>query len=147
MENYDKLGSPDVRLGPLKIWVHGFEYADNFDAFDGDWLRASVHCGGKGAQVFVTGSILRLSELLEWLKQLEAMNSNLSGCANLDCIEPELKVEMQSESLGHISTKVMITPDHLTQFHSFEFDLDQSYLSPLIAEIKKIRDGSKSIRK
>lgn len=147
MEGYEKLGNPDIRLGPLKIWVHGFEYADNFDANDGDWLRASVHCGEKGAQVFVTGSILRLSELLEWLSQLEAMNSNLSGSANLDCIEPELKVEMESESLGHICTKVVITPDHLTQFHSFEFDLDYSYLSPLIAEIKKIQDRSKSIKR
>lgn len=90
--------------------------------------RAYIHCGGEGAQVFVTGSILRLSELLEWLRQLVAMNSNLSGCANLVCIEPKLKVEMLSESLGHISTKVMITPNHLTQFHSFLFDIDQSYL-------------------
>lgn len=86
----------------------------------------------------VSGSILRLSEIAAWLEGLEKLNSTLSGKANLDCLEPALKVEMVAESLGHVSTRVEITPDHLNQFHSFEFEIDQSYIPDLIGALKKV---------
>ena len=39
---------------------------------------------------------------------------------------------------GHITVKLMITPDHMTQSHEFKFDLDQTYLGPFL-------DGCRSV--
>ncbi len=134
----NNLGKPSIRVGHLQIWIHGKEYASSTVYHDRDWLRVTAHCGGRGSEVVVSGSILRLSEIAAWLEGLEKLNSTLSGKANLDCLEPALKVEMVAESLGHVSTRVEITPDHLNQFHSFEFEIDQSYIPDLIGELKKV---------
>jgi hypothetical protein len=42
------------------------------------------------------------------------------------------------ERLGHLEGEVEITPDHLSQFHRFTLDLDQSYLRALIASCDAI---------
>ena len=72
------------------------------------------------------------------LAALEEMNRTLSGEANLVSLEPELNVELKMGSLGHISVKVDITPDHMTQEHVFQFDVDQSYLAELIGSCRKV---------
>lgn len=134
---YD-LGKPDVSLGPLKIWVHGLENPESDDYWDGNWLRATAICSDRGSTVSVSGSILRSDELRDWVDSLAGMNVRVSGDAKLICVEPELKVEMVCSSLGVISVKVEITPDNLKQFHSFEFEIDQSYLPGVIAELKTV---------
>jgi hypothetical protein len=37
--------------------------------------------------------------------------------------------------------RVQITPDHLTQEHSFEFELDQTYLPGIAAQCRTIADA------
>jgi hypothetical protein len=53
------LGAPDLKLEGLQIWVHGRQFPDLHDYWDGNWLRVTAHCGGSGASVFTTGSIAR----------------------------------------------------------------------------------------
>ena len=65
------------------------------------------------------------------------MSQTLSGEASLDCMEPELSIELRAQGLGHISMKVSITPDHLTQEHTFQFEVDQSYLGDLVDDCRK----------
>ena len=134
----DDLGKPDILIEGLEIWIHGRERPNTVDYWDGDWLRATAHCGAKGSEVWVSGPILHLSEIKSWLENLEKINSTLSGRANLDCMEPELKVEMSAESLGQVLMRVEISPDQLRQFPSFEFETDQSYLPHLIKELKEV---------
>ena len=134
----DNFGKPSIKIAGLQIWIHGRQYAESEDYWDGNWLRITAHCGAAGAEVWVSGAILHLSEIESWLQGLEKMNTNLSGGAALDCMEPELKIEMQIESLGHILMKVEITPDNIKQFHSFEFETDQSYLPILIKNLKEV---------
>lgn len=133
-----QLGTPDLEFEGLRIWIHGRQFPDLHDYWDGNWLRVTVHCGGNGAGVFATGSIIHLSELDRWRSEAEGLRTGLNSEAKLACIEPNLSVELKSASLGHITMDVSITPDQMTQRHWFQFNIDQSYLTPLVRQIKSI---------
>lgn len=109
-----KLGTPDLKIEGLQIWVHGRQFPDAADYWDGNWLRVTAHCGGNGASVFTTGSIIHLSELDRWLVESEELLENLKGEAKLACVEPALSVTLKSGSLGNITMEVSITPDHIS---------------------------------
>lgn len=44
-----KLGKPDLTISGLKVWVHGREYENSDDYWDGNWLRVTANCAEKGA--------------------------------------------------------------------------------------------------
>jgi hypothetical protein len=134
----EKLGEPDIKLVGLKIWVHGREFPDMQDYWDGNWLLVTAHCEAAGASIWVSGPIFCAHDLARWLTSSEKMRDGLSGEANLVPLEPELAVEMRMESLGHIIMSVDITPDNLTQSHSFQFELDQSFLTDHINRLKTL---------
>jgi len=75
---------------------------------------------------------------VSWLAELEELNHSLTGSASLVPLEPELSVTLTADDLGHISMEVEITPDNVTQEHTFRSELDQSYLEPLIESCRKI---------
>jgi hypothetical protein len=133
-----KLGTPDLKLEGLQIWIHGRQFPDAADYSDGNWLRVTAHCGGSGASVFATGSIIHLSELDGWRVESEELLKNLSGEAKLACMEPALSVTLKAGSLGHITMDVSITPDHMRQRHWFQFEIDQSYLPLLVKQCQSI---------
>jgi hypothetical protein len=138
---FANLGTPDLKLEGLQIWVHGRQFPDLHDYWDGNWLRVTAHCGGNGASVFTTGSIIHLPELDRWRSEAEVLLKDLKGEAKLACLEPELSVDLKSTSLGHITMEVSITPDHMIQRHWFRFDIDQTYLTPLIRQCQSILEG------
>ena len=129
---------PDVAIGPLKIWIHGRQFAEKTDYWDGNWLRASAHCASSGATVEASGSFLRTDELERWLQQIEALHRSLQGTAALEPLEPELRITLTGDGLGHISAVVELTPDQLRQEHTFRFELDQSYLPPLALQLRTV---------
>ena len=133
-----KLGSPDIRLVGLQIWVHSRQFPEASDYEDGNWINVTVHCSAKDADVWVSGPIIHLPEIEFWADACTMMYKRLSGEANLDCIEPELSVKLRAETLGLISMEVAITPDHLTQQHRFRFEVDQSYLAELINGCRQV---------
>lgn len=133
-----KLGPANIRLAEFQIWVHGRQFPQSQDCWDGNWLNITAHCGARSASVWTSGAILTLPEIDHWADACEVMYRTLSGEANLECIEPELCVELKAGSLGHILIKVEITPDHMTQEHTFLFELDQSYLPDLIRDCRKV---------
>jgi len=91
--------------------------------------------------VFATGPIIHLSELDRWLVETEELLKNLHGGAKLACMEPALSVTLKSESLGHITMEVSITPDHMAQRHWFQFGIDQSYLPPFVKQCRSILEA------
>jgi hypothetical protein len=137
----EDLGAPDLKLEGLQIWVPGRQFPDLQDYWDGNWLRVTAHCGGDGASVFTTGSIIRLPELDRWRSETEDLSKSLGGEAKLVCIEPFLSGSLKCGSLGHITMEVSITPDHMTQRHWFQFEIDQSYLTPFIEQCPSILDA------
>ena len=130
----EKIGEPDIELSGLQIWVHGRQFPDNEDYWDANWLNITAHCGAQRASVWVSGSIIQLSDIDHLMAGAKALYKDLKGKAELPCIEPELFVELEAKSLGQISMTVKITPDNLSQSHEFIFEVDQSFLPKLIAD-------------
>jgi hypothetical protein len=83
-----------------------------------------------GASAEVIGTFIRNDELLNFMHGLSRMNDELAGTAELQCIEPNLRMILATNALGHVSGEISITPDHLTQSHNFSFDIDQTFLTP-----------------
>jgi hypothetical protein len=139
-DQVNRLGQPQISLAGFQIWIHGRERPDSDDYWDGNWLRVTAHCGGQGASVWATGSILHLPELAGWRDQTAQMHLTLAGTACLDCMEPSLSVELKMQNLGQLVMTVRLTPEHLTQQHLFEFSVDQSYLPAFLRQCNQVLD-------
>lgn len=132
------LGKADIEIAGLQIWVHGRQFPDSHDYWDGNWLSVTACCEAKGACVWVAGNIIHLSEIHILLSGAEKLYRDLKGKAELPCMEPELSLELTAKSQGQIEMTVDITPDNLSQGHSFMFKIDQSYLPGLLTGCKKV---------
>lgn len=132
------LGKPNIKLAGLQIWVHGRQYPDTNDYWDGNWLKVTACCEAKGASVWTNGPIIHLSELQSWMISTKELSKTLKGEAKLLCMEQELFVTLKAESLGHIAMNVEITPSINEQEHRFSFELDQSYLPSLVSQCDEV---------
>lgn len=135
---FEELGEPNIRLGDLQIWIHGRQFPDCDDYWDGNWLRVTARCRAQGAEVWTAGPILHLGDLVRWLEALEELNKTLTGRADLISLEPELLVKISVDITGQLLIEVEITPDHMGQKHWFQSEADQTYLRPLIANCQRI---------
>ncbi len=129
------VGPPDLKLAGLQVWVHGYQFPELDDEWDGNWLRVTAHCGSSGADVWVGGAILDTVSFYGLRKGLTEIHRTMTGKAELSSLEPELKafVEMV-DKLGHLTVRVEITPDHMSQHHWFEFEADQSHLPAIVSQ-------------
>ena len=139
MIEVEALGKPDMRLGPLQIWVHGRAQEDSQDYWDGNWLRVTVYCSTGFARVMATGSILHLSELSSWRDQLAALHEAMSGTANLETMEPNLAASIDLKD-GNGLLRLALTGDHLAERHEFFAEIDQSYLPALLSDLHRLFD-------
>lgn len=134
----NELGEPHLHLAGLKLWVHGYQYRDADDYWDGNWLNATAICSENGATVLVRGAFIRTDEIGQWQRALEKLLADLKGEAKLECMEPEIAVTLRATSLGAVEMEVQITPDQLTQQHQFSFAIDPSYLGPLLSQCVRL---------
>jgi len=133
------LGEPDLKLAAFQLWVHGREFPEAEDYYDGNWLRVTAHCGASGASVWAQGAILMVTDIARFSEGCAALLNGDSTSATLDPLEPELSLSLQAaDQLGHVRAMVEITPDHLAQAHRFEFEIDQSYLPDIIRQCSAI---------
>jgi hypothetical protein len=135
------LGEPDLKVSGFQLWVHGRQFPEAVDYYDGNWLRVTAHCGASGASVWAHGAILMVTDIAGFGEACAAMLRGEIKLAALDPFEPELKVSLEaSDSLVHIRMQVEITPDHLQQSHRFEFEVDQSYFPGIIKQCSEIME-------
>ncbi len=133
------LGEPNLKVAGFQLWVHGRQFPEAEDYYDGNWLRVTAHCGAAGASVWAQGAILMITDIAGFGDGCAAMLSGKIQSAALAPFEPELKVSLEaSDDLGHVRAQVEITPDHLAQAHRFEFEVDQSYLPGIIRQCSAI---------
>ena len=132
------LGIPSLQLGTLRIWIHGRQFPDSLDFWDGNWLIITANCVSVGSSVWISGPAIHLSELETWYNEATRLYDTLTGEAALKCTEPELDVLLKAESLGHVVMTVQITPDHLSQSHRFLLEIDQSYLPAFLGQFKTL---------
>jgi hypothetical protein len=135
----EQLGPPSLRLSAFQLWVHGWQFPEARDKWDGNWLNVTVHCGQAGASVWAAGAILDTIGLLRFRDGLERLHQTLSGQAVLESHEANVAVRVTAvDRAGHVRVRADITSDHLTQGHWFEFEIDQSYLPAAVAELELI---------
>jgi len=135
----EQFGPPSIRLAAFQLWVHGRQFPDAQDKWDGNWLNVTAHCGQSGASVWATGAILDTVGLLRFRDELERLHQTLSGEAVLESHEPNVRVRVaSSDGGGHLHVRAEITPDHLAQGHWFEFEIDQSYLPATVAQLESV---------
>lgn len=129
---------PDLTLGCFSLWVYGRSYPGSDDFWDGNWLQCKAQVKAGGSRVEVIGPFLRNTELLDFLRDLSRISDKLTGTAELDCLEPNLSMVLTMNALGHVAVEVSITPDHLTESHQFSFEVDQTFLPPIVRAFMSI---------
>jgi hypothetical protein len=129
---------PDLRLAGLSLWVVSRERPDDSDYWDGNWLNIRARVEDAGALVKIAGPWVRSDELADFLDQLAALYRDLKGTAELDCLEPMLRIKVTCAKRGDVEVTVEITPDPLTQAHRFTFMIDQSYLASTLAGLERL---------
>ena len=135
----EELGEPDLKVAGFQLWVHGCQFPDSEDYYDGNWLRVTTHSGASGASVWTSGAILMVTDLVQWAQECDALANGQTQEVELAPMEPELNVLIRRvDRLGHFTMRVQITPDHLKQKHSFEFEIDQTYLSEIARQCRAI---------
>lgn len=117
------------------MWIHGRQFPEALDEWDGNWLRVTAICAENGSSVRVSGAILDTVSIARWQRELQAIHDGLAGQAELDSDEPELTVHVSVlDGSHHLRVRVEVTPDHLAQLHRFDFDADQSHLPDIIQQ-------------
>lgn len=129
---------PDFKFAGLSIWVRSREFPGVTEYWDGNWLDVAARVEASSARVEFAGPLLRTDEIAAFTGQLIQMQTSLSGEAELACMEPNLNIKVQCRPLGHLDVIISITPDHMTQSHVFNFELDQSYLPSAIADCRRL---------
>ena len=135
----EELGDPDLKVAGFQLWVHGRQFPDSADYYDGNWLRVTAHSGASGASVWASGAILTVTDLLQWAQECDVLAQGQAQEAELAPVEPDLKVLIRRvDHVGHFTMRVQITPDHLRQEHSFESEIDQTYLPEISRQCRAI---------
>lgn len=138
-QNANSLGPPALNVVGFQLWIHSRQVPENQDYDDGNWLNVTAHCGANGASVWVTGAIIMVPDLARLMDECETLYESGLGQAARSSYEPELKVTLQpTDRMGHILMRVEITPDHMTQEHRMDFQIDQSYLPRIIEQCRAV---------
>ncbi len=129
---------PDLKLAGFSLWVRSRQYPHCDDYWDGNWLDVVARVEAPGSFVEAAGPFLRNDELVAFAAQLEVVQRDLTGEAELACMEPNLNMKVRCGSLGHMEAVISITPDNLTQSHELTLDIDQTYLAPVLRSCRRI---------
>ncbi len=132
------LKKPSLKILGFQMWVHGREFPDSQDYWDGNWLNVTVHCGRLNSDVWFTGSIVHLSELNRLKEDIEKLCITFKGVIILDTMEPYLRIEFETTSKENIAMKVTFTPDHMYEDHHYLFELDENQLRSCGEQLRNI---------
>lgn len=141
MKPQDVQGEPDLKLAGLSLWVLKRQFPGADDYWDGNWLDIRAGVEASGAYVEIGGPWLRTDELSRFAEQLTALDRDVTGTAELACMEPALHAKIVCGTLGHMEVTIEISPDHMTQSHQFIFLIDQTYIRHVVADCKRILEG------
>ena len=129
---------PDLAVGCFRLWVLGRQFDQAEDYWDGNWLDVAAEASAAGASVRTSGPLVHLPELERFELECRRLHETLEGQAELRCMEPNIRLRLQSKGLGHLRCEVCITPDHMTQRHEFIEELDQTHLPAIIHAIQAV---------
>jgi hypothetical protein len=135
----DDFGEPSLQVAGFRLWIHGRQFPESDDFWDGNWLRVTAHCDAPSSSVWTEGAILMATDLERFGQQCRKLVNGEVPAACLDPLEPELSLSVTAtDRAGHLTACVEITPDHLRQRHRVEFEMDQTYLPQIIGQCERI---------
>jgi hypothetical protein len=132
------MDEPDLQIEDLGLIVHGRQFPEATDYWDGNWLNVTAEIDAPASRVVASGPIVHLGDLDHFLNDLIRLYASLGGTAELPCIEPNLRVKLNAKPRGHIAMSLSITPDHLSERHEYSREFDQSYLPAIIEQLRDI---------
>jgi hypothetical protein len=130
-----KLGDPTFEAGRLKVWVRGRRFPLSDDYWDGNWMSVTAYYHPSESSVVAGGPFVHLGELWGLYQGIVRMHETSAGEAKLECLEPNLSLRIEAGSRSQLKLQTSITPDHLSETHSYEDELDLSYLPAIIASL------------
>ncbi|HEY4474030.1 MAG TPA: hypothetical protein VI957_02625 [Candidatus Paceibacterota bacterium] len=125
---------PDIEFGPLRIWVHGRQFPESEDYWDGNWLLATAHYNS----IEATGAIITTDEIRSLMQDCQKVLQAGAGTIDLACTEPYIQLHLESDTLGHLNGKIEITPDPAKEVHEYRVEFDQSYLPNVIRQCESV---------
>lgn len=134
------LGDADLEFNGFRLWIHGRQFEQASDYWDGNWLNVTARVDSVTSHVSASGSFVHLSELAGLLRGCEQVYTSLKGRAELDCMEPNLFIALEGTGAGGVNIEIRITPDHMRESHRYLTSFDQTYLPPIIAACRRIFD-------
>jgi hypothetical protein len=131
---------PDIRIGPLRLWVGGRETLEAHDYWDGNWVLVHVIVETASSTVRASGTFLHLSELKSFHDEVATLHRTLSGQARLKPMEPNVAIDLRGNGRGQIEVDIRLTDDHLAESHQFYDAIDQTFLPPVEAGLRRVLD-------
>jgi hypothetical protein len=134
---YD-LGTPDLEIAGLSIWIHRRYDPTSTDAYVVDLLAGTARCSENNATVLLRCNITS-SGLAGFAARCERIHSDLQGKAELFSDEFNLQVAVEAtDRSGHVTAAIEIRPHPVDQQHRFRFRIDQSYLATIVQQCRAI---------
>ncbi len=131
----------DISIAGLEVWVHGYQYSEAVHIPEASWLRVTARCRAKGASVRVTGAILDVRDVIRLGAESGRLYQNEINEFEVNSLESEVRIALKTtDALGHVELSVKISPDYLSQWHKFLFDIDRSYLPSLASQCRRLSE-------
>jgi hypothetical protein len=135
----DNLEKQDFILGGLQIWIHGRQYPDKTDYWDGNWLVVTIHCGSSSSDVWVKNEpALHLSQLKQWMIQLDLLSNAKEKEITFDDIEPYLKMNLKMEADNSFKFMVEVAPCSIGKTYTYLFSLCKNDIEQAVSDLRKI---------
>jgi hypothetical protein len=67
------LAPPALKIAGFQLWIHGRQFPNAQDYWDGHWRNVTVHCGASGASVWTSGAIVMVSDQARLATECEAL--------------------------------------------------------------------------
>src|SRR5437016_203711 len=105
----------NIRIGGetaecLALTVHGRQFPDSADFWDGNWLTCDVEVA-VGAFRGAFGRTVRNEELEQFRRQLEQLYERLTGDAALQTLEDWIDLQVRGDGRGHFAVNCRLCDD------------------------------------
>lgn len=106
---------------------------------DAEWLNAEAEFQLNGFAARFEFS-LRLGELVSFYEELQVFHSTLKGKAQLESIEDNVSILLNTDGLGHVLVDGTLRDRSYRIKTAFQMETDQTYLSDIIRDCREILD-------
>jgi hypothetical protein len=62
-----------LKIAGFQLWIHGRQFPNAQDYWDGNWRNVTVNCGASGASVWTSGAFVMVSDQARLATECEAL--------------------------------------------------------------------------